>query len=471
MKKSKLALRGGVYSLTVTAVVLAILIAVNLFASNLPASYTKLDISAAKLYSVTGNTKVVVNNLKDDVTVYWIVQADKEDTVLERLLEKYESLSDHLTVVKRNPDVYPTFAEKYTDEQVQNNSLVVECGDRSRYIAFDDIYLQDLDMYSYSYSTSFDGEGAITSAIDYVTSADLPVLYLTEGHGEPELPSGFADTLTRENIETQPLSLAAVDEIPSDADALMVYAPQSDISAEEKDMLAAYVTGGGKLIVLAGPVDGAELTNLTALLADYGVTAQPGVVVEAERAHYGFQRPFILIPDMGDSPITQPLTEDRYYPMVPIAQGLTASGNVNGTVTELLTTSDEAFSKTAGYDLDTYDKEDGDIDGPFAVALDIEDDGGGELVWFASSNMLDDMYNAYSSGANSDLVMNSLSKLIGEREALAIRSKSLNYNYLTVSESASAVLKTVMIGVFPLIFLSAGIWVAVRRRRLGNEKG
>ena len=75
------------------------------------------------------------------------------------LLGKYESLSDHITVEKRNPDVYPTFAEQYTSETVQNNSLVVECGDRSRYIAYDDIYLQEADLYSYTYNTSFDGDG------------------------------------------------------------------------------------------------------------------------------------------------------------------------------------------------------------------------------------------------------------------------------------------------------------------------
>ncbi len=66
--------------------------------------------------------------------------------MIENLLGKYESLSDHITVVKKNPDVYPTFAEQYTDETVKNNSLVVECGERSRFIAYDDIYLSEPDI-------------------------------------------------------------------------------------------------------------------------------------------------------------------------------------------------------------------------------------------------------------------------------------------------------------------------------------
>ena len=45
----RIAAKGGSYALAVTAVVLAILIAVNILASVLPTTLTKLDISASKL--------------------------------------------------------------------------------------------------------------------------------------------------------------------------------------------------------------------------------------------------------------------------------------------------------------------------------------------------------------------------------------------------------------------------------------
>lgn len=469
MKKTKqLAFRGGSYSLIITAVVLVLLVAVNILASKLPRALTKYDISATKLYSITSNTKVVVNNLRKDVTIYWIVQADQEDEVIENLLGKYESLSDHIDVVKKNPDVFPTFAEQYTDETVYNNSLVVECGDRYRYIAYDDIYLQEADMYSYTYTTSFDGEGAITSAIDYVISEELPQVYVLEGHGEGELPATFADQIEKENVEIQTLSLLKVDEIPEDAAALMIYAPQSDISTEEKDMLAEYVSDGGKLLVVAGPTEDTALDNLYAVLADYGVTANEGIVVEADRNHYAFQAPYVLLPDMTSSDITDSLIEENYYPIMPIAAGLTVSDSSTG-VTELLTTSADSFSKIAGFALDTYEKEDGDIDGPFAVAVSVETEGNGKIVWFAASEFLEDVYNAYSSGANTDLGMNALSSLIGEREAIAIRSKSLNYNYLTISESEGSMLKAVLIAILPLAYLGIGIYVVVSTRRKQNE--
>ena len=460
---------GGSYSLVISAVVLALLIVANLFVSALPTTLTKYDISSTKLYSITSNTKVVVNALQDDVTIYWIVQAGEEDDVIENLLGKYESLSDHISVVKRNPDVYPSFAEQYTDEDVPNNSLVVECGDRYRYISYNDIYLTETNVYSYSYTTSFDGEGAITSAIDYVTTEDLPQLYVLEGHGEADLPSTFSDQLEKENYEINTLSLLTVDEIPEEADCILIYAPSTDLSEEEVTMLEDYVANGGKLMVSAGPTENGTLTNLYSLLETYGVTTADGIVVDEDREHYAFGMPYVLMPDLASSDITDSLMEENYYVLMPISQGLTVGSSNGATVTALMTTLDSAFSKVAGYSLTTYEKEEGDVDGPFAVAVTIEDTSGGQIVWFSSSNFLDDMYNAYSSGANVDLAMNSLSWLVGEREAIAIRSKSLNYNYLTISDSTSSVLKGLMIGVFPLAYLAIGIAVILTKRKVQNE--
>lgn len=466
--RSAQALKGGSYSLAVTAVVLAILIVINIFASTLPTSLTKFDISSSKLYSITSNTKVVVNNLQQDVTIYWVVQADMEDSIIENLLGKYESLSDHIEVVKKNPDVFPTFTQQYTDEQVPNNSLIVESGDRYRYISYNDIYLMESDMYSYSYTTDFDGEGAITSAIDYVVTEDLPQLYVLQGHGEADLPATFADAIEKENIETVALSLLAVDEIPEDADAVLIYAPQSDLSEKEAEMLTHYADNGGKLMVMAGPVEGAELTNLNSVLNHYGVEVTEGIVVESDRNYYAFGYPYVLMPDMASHAITDPLIEDRYYPIFPIAQGLDVSGST-AEVTELLTTSSFSFSKVAGFELDTYEYEDGDIEGPFTVGVSITTEKEGQIVWFSASDFLSDMYNAYSSGANVDLTMNAMSSLMGEREAIAIRSKSLNYNYLTISDSTSSTLKFLMIGVFPLTYLCIGIFVILNKRKVQNE--
>ena len=466
---NRIAMRGGSYSLVITAVVLAILIAVNVLASALPTSLTRLDISSTQLYSVTSSTKVVVNALEKDVTIYWIVQSDHEDDVIENLLSRYAALSSHIQVVKKNPDTYPTFTAQYTEDTVSNNSLIVECGDKSRYIAYEDIYLTDIDYTTYSYVYSFDGEGAITSAIDYVISDELPRIYLLEGHGEEALPEEFSDQIQKENMEIISFSLLNEDAIPEDADCVMIYAPSDDISEEERTILADYASGGGRLLVIAGPTEDGTLEVLTGLLADYGIEAAEGIVIEGDRNYYAFQQPYITLPEVQSSEITDPLIESKYYAVLPIAMGLNTENAVSG-VTSLLTTSDSAFSKTAGYELDTYEKEEGDIDGPFSLAVSVVTDGGGEIVWIASSCFLEEMYNAYSSGANLDLTMNALNSLIGEREAMAIRSKSMGYQYLTITDSQASTLKLGMILLIPAFFVVNGISVVTERKKRRDEQ-
>ena len=462
-QSSKVALKGGSYTITISVIVLAILVAVNVLFSKLPSTMTNYDISSSRLYSITSATKVVVNALDKDVTIYWVVQADKEDSVIENLLNKYESLSSHINVVKKNPDTYPTFTSTYTSDDVANNSLIVECNDKYRYIAYSDIYLTDVDYSTYSYTYSFDGEGALTSAISYVTSDTNPKIYYLQGHGESELPSEFSKQISKMNIETESLSLLNIDEIPSDANCLMIYAPTSDISDEEATMLIAYLNNGGKLFVSAGPTKDGTLTNLYSVLENYGVESVEGIVIENDRNYYTFSQPYMLLPTLETSDITTPLINENYYVIFPLASGLDISNS--SSATSLLNSSSTSFSKVAGYNLTTYDKEDGDKDGSFSLAVSVNTNNDGELIWFASSYFLEDIYNSYSSGANLNLAINALSELIGQEDTISISSKSLNYNYLTISDSASSTLKIWMIGIIPAAFVLYGIATVIDRRR------
>ena len=75
VRSREIAFQGGAYSLAVTAVVLAILVVVNILASVLPPAATKLDISAAKLYSITSNTKFGMLACNPDPRT-WEVEAE-----------------------------------------------------------------------------------------------------------------------------------------------------------------------------------------------------------------------------------------------------------------------------------------------------------------------------------------------------------------------------------------------------------
>jgi len=462
--------RVGGYSIAMTAVVLAIAVAVNLLASALPATWTKFDTTSFQLYSISEQTEQIVKGLDSQVEIYWIVQTGKEDQTLQTFLERYTALNNRVKLIRKDPDVYPTFAQQYTTASVTNNSLVVQCGDRTRFISNSEIYVYDYTYYYYNgtYTVSFDGESALTSAIAYVTNEDLPKIYVLSGHNETELPDAYLDAISKENMEVASLSLLLLEEIPDDADCILMCIPSSDISQEEKAMLEAYLAKGGRLFLITDPAEEAgTFPNLDALMGGYGVKAQPGIVVEGNQNNYAYGTPYYLLPTRNSHEITDPLIDAGYYTLLPIASGLTVEDTPSGVfVTQLLTTSADAFSKLAGYGLTTYEKEEGDISGKFALSAAIKDyDADSRLVWVSSGALVDESCNERVSGGNLDFFLNCLGWMCGQEQSISIHAKSIEQEYLTISSAEASALSVVMVLVLPAMLLATGLVIWIRRKR------
>ena len=291
------AVRVGGYSVAAAAIVIAIIVAANALVRALPAQWTQFDTTSSQLFSISDQTESIVGSLETPVTIHWIVQSGQEDATLETLLERYQALSENLTVEKVDPVVSPTFLEQYDVGSVYNNSLIVESEARYRYVDYYDIYEYDYTNYytTGSVDMNFAGEGAITSAVSYVVNDDLPKVYTLTGHGEGSLSSDFQSAAEQDNVEFEELSLLSAETVPEDADCVLILAPQSDISDVELTALQAYLDGGGRLLLITDPPqEGAELTNLETLMAGYGVHAVDGIVVEEDQANYAMGLPYTV---------------------------------------------------------------------------------------------------------------------------------------------------------------------------------
>ena len=462
----------GSYSFFLTVVVLAILVTVNIALSFLPDSYVQEDLTANQLYSISSQSKVMLSSLEEDITIYWVVASGEEDEYVEKLLHNYEDYSSRVTVEKKDPDLNPDFTNNYTDETIYNNSVIVECGDKYRYISYQDMYeTSSMSYYSmYSSADEFAGESLITSAISYCTTEELPVIHILEGHGEAELTESFQEALERDNLETETLSLLNSETVPEEVSCILVNAPSTDISETERDMLLDFMERGGRVLIISGTAEEEQLPNLKSVMENYGISVLEGVVVEENTDNYVYGNPVLLMPEMNSSDITDPLIEDNYQVVVPVSKALDVSeASEDVTVTSLLESSEESFLKDEGYDIETYEQEDGDIQGPLTLAAlvtkDLEDDQQMQLVWIASSMMLEEAYNSYSSDANEDFILNVLEMMCEKDDSISVRSKSLTNEYLTISTADSSMIKVATMGVIPGIYLITGIVVAVRRRK------
>ena len=169
-------LKTGVFSAGLTAIAIALAVVVNLFAAELPSTVMEIDVTSSKLYSLTEDTKELLKDLKKDVTIYVIASEESADTTVAETLKRYEDSSSHIKVEYKDPAVNPNFYQQYTEESISMGSLIAVCGEISKVIDYRELFETEVDYNTYSQQTTgYDGEGQVTSALQYVTNENMPV--------------------------------------------------------------------------------------------------------------------------------------------------------------------------------------------------------------------------------------------------------------------------------------------------------
>lgn len=459
--------RLGGYSAVSGVLVVAIGIAAVLIAESLPTGITQRDMSGKNLFDISQETENIVKGLDEEVDIYLIAQESQKDNIIDHMLQKYDSLSGNINYSVQDPVSNPSFAKKYTDEDITQNSVIVVSGDKSKYISYNDIYTTDFDYETYSQTTQFDGENCVTSAITYVSSDDIPKLYTVTGHGETELDSSFADMITDRNMESESLSLITQSEIPQDADVVLINEPQSDLSEQEVTLLKAYADNGGDIIVICG-YTGKDMTNLNKLMEYYGLALEKDMIIEGDPSHciQGFG--YYMLPTINSHEITDPLRESKYYVMTPMSINIRTLDNGSGNVTEIFQTSNSAYVKTDTANMETIEKTDADAEGTYtvgAVSTIGEDDTESKLLVVSAAQFLNSQSDQIVSGGNGDVFLNTLSWMTGREEGIAIHAKSLTDEQLTVSDSAAGIIGFIVIFLIPALIIAAGIYVLIKRKR------
>lgn len=465
-KKSR-QLKSGSYSAVITVAVIAFIVVINMIVNALPASMTKFDFTQQQLYTLSDQTKKLVKGLSQDINIYAIAQKDNEDSGLKSVLEKYQALSSRIHVEYKDPAVYPTFTAQYTDETLADNSVIVESGQRSRVIPVADMYEVTYDTSSNeAQATGFVGEDCITSAIDYVTTSELPKLYVINGHGEQSLGS-FTSEIQRENIMTQTLALATEESVPSDAAALLMEAPVNDISESEKKALLAYLDNGGKFFYISNVLKGST-PNLDEVLAAYGIQVTKGFVCEGEGGYY--QNPSYIIPKYGTHEIVSPLSDSSSVMLAAVAQNIDImEEKPSGVkVTPLLRTSSSAYIKEIDADTDmsslNINKEDTDRSGVMNLSV-IAEKGDTQIVVATTYDLFSSQTNQQVSGGNYDFLLNVFGTLCEHDSMVSIRGKQLYAETLTVTSGHTMIWIFALMILVPVVCLITGLVLWVRRRK------
>lgn len=473
--QNKKNLKHGSYSMGAITIFIAIIVVLNLVLQEVPSKYREIDLSTQKLYSIGDQTKKVLKKLDKDVEIYYISQSGSESSDIQKLLEKYEEGSDHIKVEQKDPAVNPKFVSQYTSDGVSNNSVIVVCGDKNKVIDNNSLYETTVNYQTYSSEvTGFDGEGQITSAINYVTSDSMPVMYTLEGHDEATMSDTLKDTIQKANIDIQSLNLLTMDSVPDDADILFIFAPAKDISEDEASKIISYLENGGKALIVSN-YSSEEMPNFASVLENYGVKTADGIVLEGDTNHYISQNPSYLLPNIESNDITSSLSSGSRYILMPLAQGIVKSDNYRDSleITDILTTSDSSYSKVNVEDMQTMEKESDDIDGPFAVGVSItenlDDEKETQIVYYSSEALFNDQMNTMVSGANYELISASVNWMCESEEdsnTISIASKSYDTSTLTIPAADASFWSIFVTAVVPVVILviGGGIWMKRRKQ-------
>ena len=465
VSKSKISM--SVFSIGTVALVTAIAVACNVVVSIMPQSWTAFDVTDQKLYSITEDTKDYLKTLEKDVTIYVLAAESDADDTLNKTLRGYSDRSDHIDVSYVDPTVQPNFAAQYTSSSVSQNSLFVVCGDRSRVIDYNDIYTYEMDSSTYSYQVSgYDAEGQITSALQYVTREDMPVMYELEGHEETALSGDFTEVMEKANISLETLNLLQADAVPEDAQALIINGPQTDLSEDDLSKILTYVENGGSLFLTLDYTSYGDLPNYQKLLEQYQITVMPGLIADLDRNYY-YQNPFYLLPYVESVDVAGDLTGYSSV-FTPYMMGMQAEDNDNYTYTSILSTSDSAVDKANPTEATTYEAEDGDSEGQFLGGLSLVTSAGGQVFVFGSQQMFTDAANQTVSGRNAQLFSNVVSQLIADEDiadTVVVAAKDYTVSYLTVSANAVLIYGIVWGLLIPIVLIIIGVIIWARRKR------
>lgn len=457
------------YSSTVVIISTVLMVLLNVLVAELPSKYTVFDVTSNKLYSLTDETRAMVEPLQEDVNIYVLVNEEQADSILDTTLKNYEDLNSHIKVTYVDPAVNPKFFTQYTNSSVTYNSIIVEGSKRSKVIDYNNIYETEIDYSTYSSSvTGYDGEGQITSAIAYVTSDDMPRIYILEGHGEADFDASFLSAIEKENIDYETINLINYESVPEDAQCIVINTPTADLSDDDTEKMLAYMNNGGDVLFIAGYAD-EELTNFNSLIEYYSISVAKGLIIEEDRSYYYKTEPYFLLPDIIYDSVTASAYNSGSYVFVPQAQGLLINESEDTEVTTLLSSSDNSFVRnnlSVNFD---YTRQDDDVDGPFAIGVKCEKTVGEEssvAIIYSSQLMFTEAADAIVAGTNLKLFSGTIGTLVMHSSSVSIPVKSYEISYLVLNENNIILISLITVVIIPFVFLIGGFVVWFRRRKL-----
>jgi ABC-type uncharacterized transport system involved in gliding motility auxiliary subunit len=462
--------RFGTLAAASVLVVFGILVAINYLSAR---HNRRWDLTAAHQFSLSDQTKKVLQDLKEPVRIRIFARSDEFQRFRDRL-DGYRYQSKQVSTEYIDPEKKPGMAQQYGVTAL--GTVVFDYKGRNEKV-------------------SSDGEQELTNALIKVIQGRQPKVYFTQGHGEKDTVSAdrggynaITAALTTDNFVVDKIVLAQQPAVPDDAEVLIIAGPKTDFLAPEIDMVKAYLARGGKVFVMLDPVlkaDQPQPVGLQGLLREWGIEADNDLVLDVSGMGrlLGTDESVPVAASYPPHPITENFNLMTAYPL---ARSMTPiEGGTNGhTAQKLAETSKNSWGETNLKSLtggQPAKMDDDDKKGPVSLGAAVS---GAATVTPAPKNAAKEGDNPKtaetrlvafgdsdfaSNGAlgvqgNRDLFLNCVNWLAQQENLIAIRPRDPEDRRITLTADQQQRIFYLTVLIIPGLILLAGVRTWWRRR-------
>lgn len=482
-KMSKARFNHTIGALVITAVVLVATILLNvvvsLMSDKLPGM--SIDLTSKGAFQLSETSIKLAQNVKKDLKITFL--DDKQSyrskassntyyAQVMAIAEEYGKYNNKISAEYISIVDNPNFENKYPQETLSADNIIVSCGDKYRILDQYDIFNVKSYYSTYSYIASSKAEEAFDGAILSVTSTESTKLAIVEDNSTEDF-TYFKNILEQNNYELVSVKLEQED-IPKDAKMLIVFTPEKDFSKTAAKKIRTYLENNkeyGKNMLYIPSSKTYKTPNLDEVLSDWGITVGDGLAYELESSSvYGRNMYDGILCYMGSNAFTSKFDDNSAPVISSYARPITLDSDAE--TQSLLQYSSKSGVCPSDAD-DSYDftgNAKGNIiiagygvNGIFANDKKSSDKISTVFV-FGSSTMFEKTILA-STYSDQKYILAMLSESCGRvNQEISVEAKELTQYDVQIDNNSASVIGLVCYVGLPIAVICAGLIVFVKRR-------
>lgn len=482
-KMSKARFNHTIGALVITAVVLVATILLNvvvsLMSDKLPGM--SIDLTSKGAFQLSETSIKLAQNVKKDLKITFL--DDKQSyrskassntyyAQVMAIAEEYGKYNNKISAEYISIVDNPNFENKYPQETLSADNIIVSCGDKYRILDQYDIFNVKSYYSTYSYIASSKAEEAFDGAILAVTSTESTKLAIVEDNSTEDF-TYFKNILEQNNYELVSVKLEQED-IPKDAKMLIVFTPEKDFSKTAAKKIRTYLENNkeyGKNMLYIPSSKTYKTPNLDEVLSDWGITVGDGLAYELESSSvYGRNMYDGILCYMGSNAFTSKFDDNSAPVISSYARPITLDSDAE--TQSLLQYSSKSGVCPSDAD-DSYDftgNAKGNIiiagygvNGIFANDKKSSDKISTVFV-FGSSTMFEKTILA-STYSDQKYILAMLSESCGRvNQEISVEAKELTQYDVQIDNNSASVIGLVCYVGLPIAVICAGLIVFVKRR-------